>query len=169
MKKVLLLNASEEIVDVIGWQRAATLLFQGKAKRPHNHNEEYEITTTSGIFRLPTALVLVQYVRIPYKRSALNKDNVLKRDGYICQYCGDKLSSTTGTMDHVMPRSRGGKHTWKNVVACCRPCNNKKDNMTPGEAKMKLKSKPFVPHRDILIVKGVDVRTHQTWTRWVEL
>ena len=173
MNKVLLLNASEEILKIITWKHAVKLMLTGKAKKPYGHDDEYEIKTVSGVFRLPTALVLVQYVHIPYKNVAVTKDNVLKRDKFICGYCGKKLSSTTGTVDHITPTSRGGKHEWVNVVAACKPCNNKKDSMTLKEAEkkfgMKLKIQPHVPSRDFMVLTGIDTNTHETWTRWVEI
>lgn len=173
MKKVLLLNASEEVLKVIGMRKAVKLMSAGKARKPFGHDEEYEIKTASGVFRLPTALVLVKYVRIPYRGVAVNKDNVLRRDNYQCGFCDKKLNNTTGTIDHVMPQCRGGKHTWTNVVAACKPCNNKKDSLTLKEVEkkygMKLRTKPFVPSRDIVFVVGIDLDTHETWSRWVEV
>ena len=166
-KKVLLLNASEEILNVIPWRDAATLVYQGKAKRPYGHDESYEIKTATGVFVLPTAIVLIKYVRVPYKRAAVNKENVLKRDGYECQYCGKRLTNATGTIDHVYPRSKGGKHTWSNVVAACSPCNNVKDDFTLDECNMKLRCRPFVPTAEMVTMTAVDIRTNQSWTRWV--
>lgn len=172
-KKVLLLNASEEILKVITWRHAVKLMVTGKARKPFGHDDEYEIRTVSGVFRLPTALVLVQYVHIPYRGVAVNKENVLRRDDYTCQFCGRHLSSATGTVDHVTPQSRGGKHEWSNVVASCKPCNNKKDNLTMPEAEkrhgMKLRKKPFVPNRGILMVSAININTHETWSRWIAL
>jgi 5-methylcytosine-specific restriction endonuclease McrA len=165
--KVLLLNRSEAIVSLIEWQRAVCLYVTGKAVKPHGHEDYYDIKMVSGIFQLPTALVLVTYVKIPYRRVAVSKENVLKRDSYECQYCGKRLTNATGTIDHVLPTSRGGKHAWANVVAACRPCNNQKDNKTPDEAGLKLRCRPFVPTSDIIVMTAVDVRTRQTWTRWI--
>ena len=167
MRRVLLLNASQEIVSLIKWQRAVALLMQGKVAKPAGYDEHYEISTTSGVFRLPTALVLVQYVRIPYKCVAITKENVLRRDGHVCAYCGCTLTNSTCTIDHITPTSRGGKHTWKNIVASCKRCNNRKDNKTPEEAHMPLKKNPFVPTRDILLMTAIELTTNEMWTRWV--
>ena len=176
--RVLLLNQSEEVLDVIGWQRAATMYFQGKVHAPYNHDEAHEIKTVGGVFKLPTVLVLAEYVHIPYKRAAVNKVNVLKRDGYTCQYCGCKLTAGLkqvgrdvfpGTIDHVMPSSRGGKHEWKNVAAACVHCNNKKDNKTPQEAGMRLKKVPAAPTRTFILLTVSDLQRCQTWKRWVEV
>jgi len=172
-RKVLLLNASEEILKVINWQHATKLMLAGKARKPHGHSDEYEIKTMSGVFRLPTALVLVRYVHIPYKNAAVNKVNVIKRENYICGYCSRKLTNSTGTVDHVVPQSRGGKNKWTNVVASCKSCNNKKDSLSVSEFEKKynkkLKIKPHVPSRDFLILVCIDSMTDETWTRWVEV
>ena len=171
--KVLLLNASEEVLNIITWRHAVKLMLTGKAHKPYGYSDEYEIQTVSGVFRLPKALVLVQYVHIPYKNVAVNKKNVLKRDNYTCGYCSKKLSDTTGTVDHVTPTCRGGKHEWLNVVAACKDCNGKKDNLTLKEAGkkygMKLRISPYIPSRDFMILTGINTETHETWTRWVEV
>ena len=167
MKKVLLLNKSEEIVSVINWQRAAILYVTGKAKAPYGYDDFHDIQTASGIFKLPTALILVTYVRIPFKHIPITKENVLRRDGHECQYCGVRLHGSTGTIDHVVPTSRGGKHAWANVVAACKSCNNRKDNRIPDEAGMKLRCRPFVPTHDLMIMTAFDLRTNRSWTRWI--
>jgi len=173
VRKVLLLNASEEVLRVITWRHAVKLMLSGKARKPYGHDDEYEIKTMSGVFRLPTALVLVQYVRIPYRSFAVNKENVLRRDNYTCGYCSKSLTNKTGTIDHIVPQSRGGKHKWTNVVSACKKCNNKKDNLTLKEVEkkhnLKLKIKPHAPSGDFMILTTVDFETHKTWTRWIEL
>ncbi len=173
MKRVLLLNRSEEVVDVISWQRAVILMLQNKASCPYKDIETIDIKTVSGIFRLPTVLILVQYVRIPYKRAAVTKENVLKRDKFTCQYCGRHIGTTQGTIDHVIPRTKGGQHNWTNVVAACKQCNNRKDDLMLAEAErrygMKLISKPFVPSRGVLLLTATDVLTNKTWSKWILL
>jgi len=132
-----------------------------------------------GYFILPTALVLVEYAHIPYKTAAVNLKNVLRRDKNVCGYCYKRLSASNGTIDHIIPKCRWeefkrlgktkGKHVnnWKNVVAACKPCNNKKDNKTPEEASMKMHVKPFVPSRDYLFLRGIDTETYEVWDRWI--
>jgi len=166
MKKVLLLNLSEEVLGVITWIDAVKKIVRGVARKPYGHTEEYEITTSSGVFRLPTAIVLVEYKNIPYKNAPLTPENLLKRDNNECQYCGKKLSRSSLTMDHVFPECRGGKKTWKNIVAACKSCNNKKDNRTPAEANMKLRKKPKVPTRLILLMTISEVENKRSWDRW---
>ena len=173
MRPVLLLNKSEEVIDVISWRRAVILMMQGKAECPWPDVEVHEIRTVTGIFRLPSVLVLVQYVKLPFKRAAISRTNVLRRDDYTCMYCGKKVNAHNGTVDHLLPQSRGGVHEWTNVTTACYKCNNKKDNLTVHEFEKqygyKLKRKPFAPTRTALFLSAIDLNTHATWSRWVKL
>ena len=180
MMKVLLLNADESTINIVDWKIAVCLHFQKKAKEPWGYDDYYEIPSASGEYLLPTAMVLTQYVYIPFKLAAVNKKNVLRRDKYICGYCEKELTDKSGTVDHIIPTSRWeyfksigeaqGKaaHNWKNVIACCRNCNGKKDDKTPKEAKMKLKFHPFVPSKEYLVLSAVNQRTRDTWDRWLK-
>lgn len=168
MKTVLLLNLSEEVLGVITWIDAVKKICRGVARRPYGHTDEYEIRTSAGIFKLPTAIVLIQYVNIPYKKVPLTSENLLKRDNYECQYCEKSLTRTSLTMDHIIPESRGGKKTWSNIVASCKSCNGQKDNKTLKEAGMCLKKKPKVPTRSVLILMISDGKKRESWSRWVQ-
>lgn len=166
-RRVLLLDSGYQVHDVVSWQNAVVKYVNGKAVKPRGHDEYYDIATTTVAFQLPTVLVLVTRVRIPYKRIAVTRENVLRRDNFECQYCGERLTGSTGTVDHVVPTSRGGKHKWGNVVSACRSCNTAKDNRTPQEAGLGLRCRPFVPTRDVIKLTMVDLKTHETWTRWI--
>ncbi|MFM8004699.1 MAG: HNH endonuclease, partial [Dolichospermum sp.] len=112
MGKVLVLNASYEPLNITSWRRATVLLMKGKAERLE-YNGKFLYTD----FPQPTVIRLRHYVRVPYMEVPLTRRNILHRDGHTCQYCGytgDKL-----TLDHVIPRSRGGGDTWENIVAAC--------------------------------------------------
>ena len=170
--KVLLLNFGESgILSLIEWQRAVCLFLDGKAVKPYNHEDYYDIRTVSGVFRLPTALVLGSYIRVPRRMVAVNKANVLRRDGFICQYCGKALTSNSGTVDHIIPVSRGGRHVWDNVACACIRCNNKKDSLTAVEFEnkygKKLRCNPYAPTRDLLMLSSYDIRNKREWDRWV--
>ena len=169
MMKVLKLNLSQEVLGVVTWIDAVKLLFRGAARRPSGHDEEYEIPTSSGVFRLPTAIVLSEYKNIPYKRVALTTENLLKRDNFECQYCGDPLNAKTLTMNHIFPESRGGKRNWKNIVAACKTCNGKKDDRTPSEAGMNLRKRAVVPSEALIIMSVMDKQEFSdSWNRWLE-
>lgn len=97
---------------------------------------------------VPSVLRLNYFVKVPYRaRATLSRRAVLVRDGFECQYCGSRAEN----IDHVLPRSRGGPHTWDNVVACCRRCNSKKENRLPKEAGLRLREIPRTPHGNLLL------------------
>lgn len=165
---VLLLNASEEILDIIDWVKAVKLLFAEKAEKPFNHTDHYKIKTTNGYFELPSVIILREYVRVPYFRSkSPSKRNVYRRDGHKCQYCGCHLNAKNASIDHVMPRSRGGGHSWDNIVSACKPCNRKKSNRTPEEARMPLQKSPSAPTRSAIIFASLEGRDQ--WERWAKM
>ena len=136
--KVLVLNASYEPLNICNWRRAVVLILKGKAEQiEHNGKIIY------ASFPLPTVIRLRSYVKIPYKEISLSRRNVLHRDGYTCQYCGDRRHDLT--IDHVIPRSKGGMDTWDNVVAACLKCNVRKGDRTPREADLSLRGTPRKP------------------------
>jgi len=162
--QVLLLNASEEVLGTIDWQKAMLLWLGNKVVRPSGHDDFYNIRTPRMIYRLPTVLILTKYVRIPYKHAAVTKSNILVRDNFECQYCGKRLTHQTGTIDHIVPVSRGGAHRWDNVVVSCKKCNNKKDNKTPKEARMALETDLYTLSGEEAMIKTI--KFHPSWSRW---
>lgn len=131
--KVLVLNCSYEPLTICNVQKAVLLLFGGKAV-PVAHHPERVISTVSRSFPLPSIVRLTFFVRIPYKQIILTRKNILLRDSFQCQYCGK--TDHPLTIDHIVPRSRGGEHTWENLITACSRCNSKKGNKTPREAGM---------------------------------
>jgi len=103
---------------------------------------------------------LKNYIHVPYKKIILTRKNILKRDGHKCVYCGK--GHLPLTVDHVIPKSRGGVDNWDNVVAACLPCNNKKGYRTPSEAGMKLKVIPFEPNH-ISFIRNCFGRLEESW------
>jgi 5-methylcytosine-specific restriction endonuclease McrA len=147
MSKVLVLNASYEPLNITSWRRAIVLVLKGKAEGVE-HNGKYVYAD----FPLPTVIRLLHYVRVPYKEIPLTRRNIFFRDGHICQYCryrGEDL-----TLDHVVPRSRGGVDSWENLVTACVRCNVKKGNRTPKEANMLLLNPPRQPHSSLYFEIG---------------
>jgi 5-methylcytosine-specific restriction endonuclease McrA len=118
--------------------------------------------------RLPSVIRLLEYRRIPHQSRALSRKNILLRDRNTCQYCGTVLPSGELTLDHVIPRSRGGSSTWENLVACCHLCNRRKGNQFPTEAGMKLMREPraFNLHtsRHIMRLMG---RSDDKWRKYL--
>ncbi|MGH3440701.1 MAG: HNH endonuclease [Nitriliruptorales bacterium] len=137
---VLVLNASMEPLAVVAARRAVVLVLTSKAEVIHADGAWFRSERVA--LRSPTVVRLVQYVRVPRRRQAgLSRRAVFLRDRGRCQYCGDAAED----VDHVLPRSRGGEHTWDNVVAACRGCNASKQDRTPREAGLKLATAPAAP------------------------
>lgn len=166
---VLLLNNTEEAISVIRWQKAVTLLFSGKAEKPYGHNDYIDIKTTNGVFQLPSVLILVKYVRLPFKRINLTKGNLHRRDNHTCQYCGkEELKGEDLTLDHVVPQSKNGRFTWENMVTACRKCNWKKADKSLSESGMSLIRKPFIPSQRMILYIVQNHKHREIWSRWVE-
>ncbi|WP_013320423.1 HNH endonuclease [Gloeothece verrucosa] len=162
MGKVLVLNASYEPLNITSWKRAVVLLLKGKAEQlEHNGRLLY-----SGL-PLPTVIRLRHYVKVPYKEIPLTRRNILERDRHTCQYCSYKGEQLT--LDHVIPRSRGGGETWENLVTACVRCNVKKGNRTPKEANMTLLSQPRKPYSSLYfeLIKHTRGESNQEWRKYV--
>ncbi len=137
---VLVLNATYEPIHVTGTKRALVLVLKGVA----NMEEAGRKHVRSMRLRLPVPSVirLTEYRRIPRQTRAISRKNILLRDHNACQFCGKDFPPSDLTLDHVVPRSRGGKSSWDNLVACCHRCNNRKGDRTPEEAGLSLLRKP---------------------------
>ncbi len=139
--EVLVLNQDYQPISVCSVQRSVKLVFLEKAELLHDDPDRV-IRTVDDEFQYPSVIRLRRYIRLPYAKIVLSRSNIMKRDNHKCQYCGTKADLT---LDHVMPRSRGGKDTWENLVTACNHCNVKKGNRTPDEAAMPLRIKPYRP------------------------
>ena len=150
MKKALLLNSDWSPLNFVSGVRALNLLIRGRAEvitlgeRPSFWDDK--LTTTTQSFDVPATLRLVERVNRRYSTSPkFRKWALFNRDGWQCQYCGLSLSGDNITIDHVLPRSRGGPTTWRNCVASCKRCNIRKGSMLPNEAGMQLRKSPSEP------------------------
>ncbi len=163
MSQVLVLNASFEPLNITTWQRATVLMLKGKAESLEE-DQTHEIRTN---IKLPTVIRLRYFIKVPYREMTLNRKNLIHRDNFCCQYCGYKGESLS--IDHVIPRSRGGKDTWENVAAACIECNMKKGNLTPREANMPLKKKPHKPFNNLSFetTKQLTSGCHKEWRKYV--
>ena len=141
--RTLLLTQGYEPVKIIPWQRAMTLLALDKVDVVEEY--EAEIRATSMILKVPAVVRLRKAFRRFAKPVKFSRVNIYARDGYRCQYCGTKCTIDQLTYDHVIPRSRGGRTTWENIVSCCYACNAEKANRTPAEAHMRLRTVPARP------------------------
>lgn len=146
-RRALVLNATFEPLGIVSSKRAVLLVLDTKAELVH---------ITDRVFRServtvpePSVVRLVRYVQIPrHYRVAVNRRTVFARDGSRCQYCG----SAAENLDHVIPRSRGGQHTWENVVAACRRCNTRKEDRLPHEVGMVLRAAPVAPRHRVQLL-----------------
>lgn len=162
-KPVLVLNVTFEPLNVCTIKRALGLVFSGKAETLIN-GRGY-IHTSTARYELPSVIRLSYMVKRPRPRIALSKREVLHRDNYTCQYCGKR--SRHLTIDHVVPRYRGGKHTWQNLVAACSTCNHRKGHHTPEEANMKLRRAPYEPNASAQYRFGHHLKQHQEWAQFI--
>jgi 5-methylcytosine-specific restriction endonuclease McrA len=143
MENALLLNATYEPLRVISWKKAITLVTMGKVEVIEEYDRE--VRSVSFTIRLPSIIRLIRYVRRKKSGVKFSRQNIYARDKNQCQYCGRKLSSEELTYDHLIPKSRGGKTEWTNIVTCCMDCNRKKGGRTPEDAQMGLLRKPEKP------------------------
>ena len=143
---VLVLNASYEPINICAARRAIVLVLKGLANPEEMTSQTLHAARRQ--FPVPSVIRLLEYRRIPHQNRALSRKNILMRDRHACQYCGRTGQSATLTLDHVIPRSRGGETAWENLVACCHECNNRKGSRTPEEANMRLARvpRPFSLH-----------------------
>ncbi len=147
--RVLVLNASYEPINVCNVRRATVLVLKERAEILERG--EGALHSERLTFDRPCVIRLVRYVRVPrdVHRRKITRKAVLARDAWTCQYCGRQAAGLT--VDHVIPRSRGGQSVWENIVASCAPCNRKKGNKTPREASMHPRSAPRPPGPTVFI------------------
>ena len=143
MEHVLLLNITYEPLRIINWQKALTLLLLGKVEVLEEYSREIHAVTFS--IKLPSVVRLLKLIKKPKSAVRFSRQNIYARDKYRCQYCGKKFPSEDLTYDHVVPKSKGGKTEWHNIVTCCMPCNRHKGGRTPAEACMSLIQPPVRP------------------------
>jgi 5-methylcytosine-specific restriction endonuclease McrA len=143
---VLVLNATFEPINVTAVRRAMVLMIKGVAQAEEIHNTQ--VHSASRALPVPSVIRLLAYRHIPQQTRALSRKNILLRDRNTCQFCGRTLPASDLTLDHVVPRSRGGRSSWENLVACCYQCNNSKGDRTPEEAGFALarRPRPFTLH-----------------------
>lgn len=163
-QRVLVLNASYEPFQLISTRRAVVLLLQEKAELVEAAQQRLRALGCS--FAVPLVIRLVRYIKIPRRlRLPCSRRGVLARDRDVCQYCGAQPGRAHLTVDHVLPRSRGGQTTWENVVTACRECNHRKGGRTPEEASMQLLSVPRQPQYVAFALLG-ELERHDVWRKY---
>lgn len=161
--RTLVLNAGYEPLAVVSFKRALVLVMNHKATIVQA-DPDHPVYAASGSWERPSVILLTRYVRIPRSRSnPVSRRGVLRRDDHRCCYCG----SSATTIDHVIPRSRGGRDSWDNLVACCLRCNNLKSDQTPGEMGWRMRFSARVPKGSAWVVRGVEQPLPQ-WDAYLE-
>ncbi len=138
---VLVLNQNYQPLNVCNVRRAIVLVLRGKAEVVERASAFFHSATS--VIQLPSVIRLINYIKRPHPRVRLTRKEVFARDGWKCVYCSRATRDLT--LDHVIPRHRGGPHTWENLVSACKACNHRKAGRTPAEARMKLRRQPAEP------------------------
>jgi 5-methylcytosine-specific restriction endonuclease McrA len=162
--RTLVLNAGYEPLAVVSFRRALVLVMNEKATIIERVEGD-PVRAARGPYDRPAVIILTRYVRMPNsRRIPVTRRGVLRRDAFRCAYCG----AHAATIDHVLPRSRGGADSWENLVACCQRCNNTKGDRTPQEMSWELRTVPRPPHGAQWTVRGVE-RTDPRWEPYLAL
>lgn len=162
-RSVLVLNATFEPLSLVSVRRAVVLLLREKAELVEA--TERMLHSTSRALPEPLVIRLTRYVRLPHRSVPPTRAAVMLRDAFTCQYCGQTPGKHELTVDHVVPRSRGGGHGWENLATACKGCNHRKGNLSPSEAGMKLARRPFEPTYVALVLLSNPTAA----ARWEEL
>jgi len=162
-RHVLVLNQNYEPLAVCTVKRAVIMVFLNRAEIIETL-DGYKLRSVSVSVSVPSVVRLASYRRVPIKRIMLSRKNIIKRDGGRCQYCGNKAAQMT--VDHVIPKTQGGKDTWENLVAACQRCNNKKGQRAPEQAGFKLLSKPRRPNHIMFIQHFIGISDYR-WRQYL--
>jgi 5-methylcytosine-specific restriction endonuclease McrA len=160
---VLVLNQNYEPLNVCYVKRALLLLLRGKAEVLENGRGH--LHSIQGSYEIPSVIKLHYYIKRPNRHRKMTKLEVFNRDKFTCQYCGEQISDLT--IDHVVPRKRGGRHEWTNVVAACVKCNRKKAGRTPKEAGMPLLSEPKIPTNNGFYIPLYFLNSNLEWQKYL--
>lgn len=164
-KKTLLLNNNYEILGFVDYCRVIKMFFKNKVEVLSEWDDL--LIWSSGRMKLPSIIRLKSFVRARPRTLKFTRYNIIKRDLYTCQYCGIVLTNSKYTIDHIIPKDKGGINSWENCVCCCRPCNSKKSNKTLEEAKMTLINQPFIPGKNILNDYKMVYPRHEDWEMYI--
>ncbi len=141
------------------------LIFLGKAEIVHK-DEKKSIRTVRMNFPWPSVIRISKFIKVPYKKVILSRKNILRRDNYKCAYCG--RSDLMLTVDHIIPKSKGGNDSWENLITACTKCNNIKGDRTPDEANMKLLTRPYKPSH-VIFIKNIVSKIDEKWKPYLYL
>ena len=181
---VLVLNRSFLPIHITNVRRAFTLLYQGIARAVDAEYRTFDfeswselsvardtesIGSVQGRIRVPRVIVLTTFDRIPKRHVRFSRLNIYARDDFTCQYCGGRPARTELNLDHVVPRSLGGKSTWENVVCSCLDCNRRKGGRTPRQAHLRLRRKPVRPRWTPFVNLMLSTVRYQEWRPFLNI
>lgn len=185
---VLVLNRLWQAVSVCTVKRAFSLLYMGQAQVVDATNGQFQtldftawhdfskyhddgafIHSVNFRIRIPQIIVLMVFDRLPKKEVKLTRNNIFERDGHTCQYCGISFDRKDLNIDHVIPRDKGGKTSWENVVCSCIPCNSRKGNHLPNDIGMKPLTKPKKPKLRTFLNIQISTLPHDSWKHFLDL
>lgn len=164
MSQVLVLNQDYSPLTVCSVERAFLLMYLNKAELIDKVDGK-SLRTISDSFPFPSVIKINRYISIPYKGVVLTRHNVFKRDNFECQYCGVDKDLT---LDHLIPRSKGGKTNWTNLVTACKTCNTKKGDYSPEEAGLNLVKKPVKPSYVMFLKSSSNGKAQKDWLPYLE-
>lgn len=189
--KTLVLNRLWQAVNVVGMQRAFGLLLQNNAQVINTSDNSFQVMDSSAWLdysarqvpgedeayvqtvclriRVPKVLLLRKYDRLPVQEVRFTRDNIFERDQHRCQYCGGSFPADHLNMDHVIPRAKGGRTSWENIVTACIPCNARKANRLPHQANMHLIKKPSRPRWRPFVSSLIDQKYDSDWNHFLNL
>jgi 5-methylcytosine-specific restriction endonuclease McrA len=160
---VLVLNQNYEPLNICNEKRALVLINRGKAEILEHGSGV--LRSPSQVFRRPSVIRLIYMIKRPRPKARLCRKEVFLRDSHTCQYCGTRQKDLT--IDHIIPRHRGGRHTWENLVSACRACNHRKGGKMLEEARMKLLRPPFQPRVTTYYILHQYLQTHNEWQKFI--
>lgn len=165
--RVLVLCPSYVPHKVISWERAIIMYFLGKVDVVESYDEE--LRSPSLTMQMPAVVRLKRQPQAARRSIKFSRVNVFTRDNFRCQYCGSRKRAQELNYDHVVPRHRGGRTTWENIVSSCYPCNSRKANRTPEQAGMRLLRAPYTPKALPFTLPRFDPRDlPPVWAQWVQ-
>lgn len=164
-RRALVLNQNYEPLNVCSVRRAFVLVYRGKAEVLEQGDEPIS-GADAQTWTTPSVIRLAHFVRRPHPRPRLTRREVFARDGERCQYCGQRGGQLT--LDHVVPKHRGGEHAWENLVTACRACNHRKGGRTPQEARMDLLSEPRRPSTHPSVMYAPYLARYREWRPFLQ-
>ncbi len=163
MSAVLVLNQDFTPISVCSVQRAFLLVFLKKAELL-SEKSDAALRSVNECFPFPSVIRVLKYAHIPYKGVVLTRHNVFKRDAFLCQYCG---TGKDLTLDHLIPRSKGGKSTWTNLVTACKSCNARKGDYALEQIGMRLSRKPIRPTY-VMFLRSTTTEMREDWIPFLD-